>query len=319
LSLESAAVLLGLILGAGLAFTKWTSSLAVGTLATSGLSTVVSFTQDKISAVRDLLQNMTIMWPVILGLNTFLVTFISTLVFGATIVFARNFYTLQRVGNPEAWAIAGQKAATLFSTGIHAYLSFDPAASIGAERQRLEKYNDVRDLFLKTLSKEIPRGSHNPEHFKDSVDALGRIVLQTIFDAGPDLQKYRMAFFLLNNDRTKLDYCVAIDNGDWTAHSLTGFTVATSFMGEALRRNQPMVYPRDKKKKVPFEERKSAGFKSFVAIPVPCSEDKNIGVITVDYTGGQEVFTEGRIEILFGLCQVVYSLYSLNIGRTGNG
>lgn len=314
LSLESAAVLLGLIVGTGLAFTKWTSSLALGTLAGSLLSTVVSFTQDKINVVEGLLQKSTIMRPITLGINVFLITFIGTLVTGAAIVFVRNYYPLRRVRNPEALTKAGQRAATLFWSGISAYLSSDPDVTAAVERRRLEKYNDVRDLFLKTLAKQILEGPHDLQHFKVIVDSLGRIVLQTIFEDGPDLQKYRMAFFLLNDDRTRLEYCVAIDNGDWTAHSLTGFTVAASFMGEALRRNAPMVYPRDKKK-VPFEVRKVARFKSFVAIPVPCSEEKNIGVVTIDYTGGQEVFTDDRIEILFGFCRVVYSLYLLNKGR----
>src|SRR5207249_3138596 len=108
--------------------------------------------------------------------------------------------------------------------------------------------------------------------FHDVVEATGRSLLQLVFGEGPDLQHFRMAIFLLDGDRRQLLYSVAINQGDWTAHSGNGFAMDTSFAGEAIKQDKPLVYPRDKTRKVPYEERKATRYKSFIVIPVPCRQ-----------------------------------------------
>jgi hypothetical protein len=201
---------------------------------------------------------------------------------------------------------------TLFGHGVLHYATTAPDLLGQARINELERRNDALWLLQKTLVKEVVGESRGRAHFVDIVTTLGHLVIQHTFGDGTDLQHYRMAFFEKRGDR--LEYLVTVNNGDWTAHSMVGFNVTDSFMGEALSQRKPLIYPRDKKWRSKFVKRQSARYNSFIAIPVPCdnSQEAQIGILTVDTVEKDGVFSASRVESLVAFSQLIAALYALN-------
>lgn len=307
-------VLFGTILGFALSLSEWRSKLGFTTIGTSLVSILTSLTADRLTTVKDFIASTALLTPILLTLNIFLATFLLSLLVSSVGVFGANLVRGRRAGDREAWAKAVRKGVAIFGNGILHYATHSPDRVAEARIKELSTLNDILWLIHKFLVAEVAAAAHGREHFIDEVKALGHMLLQHTFGDGTDLQHYRMAFFERRGDR--LEYLVTVNNGDWTSHSGQGFDIATSFMGEAIRRRMPLVYPKDKKwQRVPYAKRKRARYKSFIAIPTPCdhSVDECIGVLTVDSTNNHEVFTEPRVEGLVAFVQLVYALYLLNI------
>jgi hypothetical protein len=144
------------------------------------------------------------------------------------------------------------------------------------------------------------------------MESAGRYLLHSLFGDGPELSQYRLAFFEKVAD--KLEYRLTVNNHDWTSHSEQGFALNGSFMGEAIRARKPLVYPRDKKRKMKYEVRSDCRYKSFIAVPIPrgAAAPACVGVLTIDYVGEDSVFTEEKIEIILAFAQMLYAFYFKN-------
>jgi hypothetical protein len=307
------AIVCGVVLGIALALSDWKSKFTVGSIVTTISSAIASITAEKVKALKDFLASTTLLPPMLCGFDIAIVTFLFTLITGALLVFVVKYLPAKRAGDPEAFVRAVRSGVAVFGSGLHRYITAPPDLAARNKIRALEKHRDIICLISKTLAREVAEPLHSQQHFDDSVSAIGRLLLQTAFGDGPDLQHFRMAFFERQGDR--IEYRIAINNGDWTAHSMKGFTVKGSFIGEAVRLDRPLVYPRDKKWGVAFSKRSKVRYKSFVALPVPCGRgaEENVGAITVDYTGTDDVFAELRIEELFALTQLIHSFYLLNV------
>ncbi|MGD0337964.1 MAG: hypothetical protein ABSB78_04185 [Bacteroidota bacterium] len=313
-----ATILCGLIFGFTLALSDWKSKFTIGGIITTVSGSLTSFTGDKVAAVKQFLDGAKLFTPILYGLNIALIVFISSLFLSTIIVFTANFLRNKRINDPEAFGKAARRAFTILGNGLYRYVTAQPDLVAANRIRDLEKHINVLSLMHKTLVSEIRCHQHSVQHFKDSVDAAGRLLLQYSFGDSPELQQFRMAFFEQKGDR--LEYMIAINNRDWTSHSMRGFDVNNSFVGQAILTGRPLIYPKDKKFNAPYLKRKSSRYKSFIAVPVPCSQSDvpNIGAITVDYTGKESVFTELRIDELFIMSQLIYVLYILNIQGNKN-
>lgn len=307
------AIVCGVVLGIALALSDWKSKFTIGSIVATTSSAIASITAEKVKALKEFLASTTLLTPLLCGLDIAIVTFLCTLVAGASLVFLVKYLPAKRAGDPEAFLRAVRFGVVVFGSGLHRYITAPPDLAARNKIRALETHRDVICLITKTLSREVAEPLHSHQHFDDSVAAIGRLLLQVAFGDGADLQHFRMAFFERRDDQ--MEYRIAINNGDWTAHSMKGFAVKGSFVGEAIRLDRPMIYPRDKKWGVAFSKRSKVRYKSFVALPVPCGRgaDANVGAITVDYTGADDVFTELRIEELFALTQLIHSFYLLNL------
>lgn len=308
-----ATVLCGLILGMALALSNWKSKLTIGGIATAASGAVTSISAEKFAALKQFIEGTTLLTPLLYGLDIAMSVFLVALGASTCFVFSVNFIRNKRRDDPEAFVKAARRAVSVFGSGLYAYAIAPPDLVSANKISELEKHTYVLRLLQKTLVHEIALQSHSLQHFMDSFDAVGRLLLQFSFGDGPDLQHFRMAFFERRGDR--LEYLKAINNRDWTAHSMVGFDVTRSFMGYAISLDRPIVYPKDKKWNVPFSKRKSVRYKSFIILPVPCGQSgiSNLGAITVDYTGNASVFTDRRIDELFALSQLVQAMYLLNV------
>ena len=308
-----ATVLFGLILGIALALSDWRSKFAIGGIIGTFAGPLASLTADKVSAVKQFIDSSTLVTPLLYCLNIALGMFVLTLVGGTSVVFLVNYLGTKRRNDPEAFIKAARRATAILGSGLYHYVTAPPELAAANKIRELEKHIDSICLLHNTLANETSTPTHSVQHFKDSVNAVGRLLLQHSFGESPDLQHFRMAFF--HRQRDRLEYMVAIDNGDWTAHTMEGFDLDSSFLGIAIRENRPLIYPKDKKFRMPYAKRKQARYKSFLAVPVPCGhkDKRNIGAITIDYTGKHTIFTELRINEAFAFAQFVFALYLLNV------
>jgi hypothetical protein len=306
-----------MILGFALALSEWRSKLGLTSL---GTSLVTSLTADRLKVVKEFIASTALLTPILLTLNIFLATFIVSLSVSSVGVFTANLLRYHRTRDPEGLARAFRKGVAIFGYGILHYASNSPDRAAETQIKDLSTQKDVLWLLQKTLVGEVATTAHNLEHFVDVVKAVGHMMLRYTFGDGTDLQHCRMAFFERRGDR--LEYLVMVNNGDWTAHSGEGFEVGPSFMGEALRRRTPLIFPKDKKLlRGPYVKRKRVRYKSFIAIPTPCDHTANecIGIVTVDSTQKHEIFTATRVEGLVAFAQLVYALYLINVTGGNNG
>jgi len=309
-----ATVLFGLTLGIALALSDWKSKFAIGGIVTTVTGSITTLTSEKVAVVKEFLESSALLTPILYCLNIALGMFVLTLVSGIGVVFVVNFILSKRRSDPEAFVKSVRRAVAILGSGLYQYVTAQPDLLATNKIKELEKHADTLSLIQNTLANEIcTNSSPTTQHFKDSVDALGRLLLQHSFGESPDLQNYRMAFFQRQGNR--LEYMVAINNRDWTAHSMKGFDLERSFVGLAIKLNRPLIYPKDKKLRTPFVKRKGSRYKSFLAIPVPCGQTDmiNVGAITIDYVGEQSVFTDLRVNEVFAFSQFVHALYLLNV------
>lgn len=314
----SIALLGGVFLGLGLACSNWKSKLAMGSMITAAVSFIGSLTTDKWAIVEKVVNETFLLTPVLLLLNIAFVTFVILIGIGTFTVFVSNYISAKRKGDPEALVLSTKRALTVLSSGLREYVTESPDIVARNKIKELESSNDVLEVLYKILVAESSSTSHSKQHFEDVIAAAGRTLLQTVFGEGAELSHYRLAFFLVQGDR--LEYCVTVNNNDWTAHSRNGFDIAKCFMGEALKRDQPLIFPKDKARKVSFDKRRDSRYQSFIAVPVPCGMGNNahVGIVTVDYTGTDEVFTEKRRDLLFAFSQLVFCFYKLNMAEAKN-
>jgi hypothetical protein len=275
-------------------------------------------TSDKVTAVKQFLDSSALLTPGLYCLDIALGVFLLTLFGGTTVVFLTNFIPAKRDNDPEAFVKAIRRAISIFGSGLYRYVTVPPELAATNKIRDLEKHINSISLLQNTLANEVAAPQHSVQHFRDALEAAGRLLLQYSFGESPDLQQFRMAFFRRQGDR--LEYMIAINNRDWTSHTMVGFDLNRSFLGLAVKRNRPLIYPKDKKLKTPFSKRKQARYKSFLALPVPCGQPdkKNIGAITIDYVGKHIVFTELRINEVFAFAQFVHALYLLNVQEPNN-
>jgi hypothetical protein len=308
-----AAILLGVIFDLSLALSDWKSKFTIGGIITTLGGAIASFTAGKIDTLEKFFEENTLVIPILYTLDIALIVFLLALFFSTIIIFCVNYIRGKLKNDPETFVKAGRRAFSIFGNGLYHYVVSEPDLVSANKIRDLEKHIDVLTLIQRTMVQEVNNLHKSEQHFKDSVDAVGRLLLQYSFNDSADLQKFRMAFFEIQNDW--LEYKVAINNRDWTSHSNNGFESSKSFVGHAIMLDKPLIYPKNKIRKIAFEKRKDSRYKSFIAIPVPCGQgsDNSIGAITVDYTGGDSVFTELHIEELFSLSQLVYMLYVQNI------
>jgi hypothetical protein len=313
--LTIAMILLGLTIGIALAFSDWKSKFTIIGIITPFLGFVTSITAERIQAVKLFIESSILISPALLCLNIALGTFLLTLIISSCVVFWINFIPRKRKNEPDAFYKAMRRAIVVLGRGLYHYVTVSPELAANTKIQELEKHIDIISLIHNTLFKEVSynKHTHNRQHFIDSVNALARVILNRSFNDSLDLQKFRLAFFQQQGDR--LEYMVTVNNGDWTAHSMQGFKLNDSFVGFALKENRPLKYPKDKRIGTPYVKRKHSRYKSFIVVPVPCSQKNisNIGAITVDYIDKDEVFTELRIDELFAFAQFIYALYLINI------
>lgn len=309
----SATILVGLLIGLALALSDWKSKFTIGSIVAAGGSGVASFTGEKFAVVRQFIEGTFLLTPLLLALNLALVMFLGSLLCGTAVIFTVGYVSAHRRNDPEAFVRASRRAFAVFGGGLYGYITAPPELAAANRIRELEEHKDFLALLNKTLVREVAGSLRSVQHFNDSIEAIGRTLLRHVFGDGPDLQRYRMAFFTLKNDR--LEYMLAINNHDWTSHSMVGFEVSECFMGQALKADRPMVYPRDRKRRAPYVERKGSRYKSFVALPIPCGlgATRHVGVVTIDYTGSHEVFTDLRTEALFAFGQLLCTFYQLNV------
>jgi len=314
-----ATILCGVVFGLTLALSDWKSKLTIGSILTAGSGAIAWVTAEKVAALKAFLEGTPLIMLLIYALDFALLTFLIALLGGSMMVFAVNYIPAKRKDDPEAFVRAARRATAIFGSGLYRYVTAPPELEAANRIRDLERHKDVLELIQKTLVREVGGSARGVQHFKDSVNSIGRLLLQFSFGDSADLQHYRMAFFERRDER--LEYMVAINNHDWTAHSMNGFNVADCLMGAAILRDKPMVYPRDKKRRVPYVKRRDARYKSFIAIPVPCGlgHGANVGAMTVDYTGKDATFTGLRIDELFALAQFIHSFYLLNVKENRNG
>jgi hypothetical protein len=305
-------ILFGLILGFALALSDWKSKFTIWGIITTVTGSLASVTSEKIAVVKQFIEGSSLLTPILYCLNIALGIFLLSLLSSTIIVFIANFLKYKRTNDSEALVKSTRRAFMIFGSGLYRYVTAQPDLVAINKINDLEKHINVLALMQKTMVSEVRCDQHSEQHFMDSIDTAGRFILEHSFGESPKLQNYRMAFFERKSDR--LEYLIAINNQDWTSHSMKGFDINKSFMGQAILSNRPLIYPKDKKFRAPFSKRKGV-YKSFIVMPVPCSQSNiiNIGAITVDYTGKDSVFTELRIRELFALAQLVYVLYILNV------
>lgn len=309
--------LIGIVLGIGIALSEWRTKAGFGALFTGGASILASLTSDKLSAVKAFVASTTLLTPLLYCLNITIIVFLTVLIGGSMIVFGVNYVPARRRNEPEAAVKAWRAAFDAFCGGLHRHVMASPDLTARNRIRELETNATILSLINQLMAREVANPNRSERHFLDEVEATGRYLLRHLFGDDATLQHYRMALFARKGER--LEYWVVVNNGDWTAHSQIGFNLASSFAGEAITRDRPLIYPRDKKFRTKFTKRKYARYKSFIAIPVPCRVQAQpaIGVLTVDYTGTDKVFTEARIEALFAFSQLIHALYLLNC-RGGN-
>jgi hypothetical protein len=306
-------ILGGAVLGLALALSDWKSKFTIGGIIASLGGPLVSTLAKNVETVKEFLIGNSLLTPILYALDIAFGVFISALVLGTMVVFAANLVSSKRAGDPEAFVRAVRRAVAVFGGGLYRYLTIPPDREAQNRIDELERHRTIVSLLHTTLTSEVACRAHGRQHFADSINAAGRVLLQHSFGESPTLQRFRMAFYERRGDR--LECLVPINSGTWTAHSMEGFDTGRSFMGAAVAADRPMVYPRDKKSKVPFVKRKTANYKSFVAIPVPCGsrDSQNFGVLTVDYVEQDGVFTPLRMDELVLFSQLVRSLYLLNV------
>jgi hypothetical protein len=316
----SLSILFGVSFGLALAFSNWRSKLTISGVIASATGLIPSLTPDKFEVVKGVVAETALLTPVLVALNLTFFIFLGTVIGSASIVFLTNYVTCKKAADPESFLKASRRAFTLFEGGVITYLMSNPDQLAMNRIRDLGVKTDILNVMFKTMAGEVIKNAPGAQHFRDVTEATGRVILQTTFGLGPDLGGYRMAVFLLDTNKEKLEYAVSINNRDWTQHSGIGFNVSECFAGQALKQDKVLVYPRDKARKMPYVLRESTKYRSILAIPIPCTQgrDKHIGVITVDYTGKHDVFTPDRVEILFNFSQWVYAFHRLNVveGRT---
>lgn len=313
--IHNAVMLLAVVLGIGIASVRWTSALSVTTIVTSGVGAIFNITKDRVDVLSGLFGNGVFVESVLLFSTWVSGTFLCVLLIGTVSVFGLNVYQGTQANDPDALGKAGKRAFTFFTTGIYDYVTSNPDAVTAAKIKQMESTQTLLETFLAGVTNEILLKNHGRQHFQDALNTMGRTILMTAFHESAKLEHHRMAVFMLSRDREKLEYEVRINNGNWTAHSQEGLSVAASFGGEALRMDSPLIYPRDKKVwRSHFQKRSNERYKSFIAIPIPCGQGhaSHIGLLTVDSTEKAEVFSTSRVEILFNFTRVIHALHSLN-------
>lgn len=319
-SIHTAVILVAMILGIGIACVRWTSALSMTTLVTNLGGAIFNITKDRLDVLSGLFGNGVFVESILLFSTWVSGTFLFVLFLGTLSVFGLNVYQGTQANDTDTFGKAGKRAFTFFTTGIYDYVTSNPDAVTAAKIAQMESAQTLLETFLAGVSNEIQLKNHSRQHLQDALYAMGKTILMTAFHESAKLEHYRMAVFLLSSDRKKLEYEVRINSGNWTSHSQNGLDVEGSFAGEALQRDSPLIYPKDKKIwRTPFQKRPNERYKSFVAIPIPCGQGQTsqIGLLTVDSTEKDEVFTASRVEILFNFTRVIHALHSLNVERTG--
>lgn len=309
------AVLVGVVIGMSLAFSDWRSNFTIGGIFATLAGAISTPIINNVETVQRIVEQSGIVRPAIMTLNIALMTFLTLIFSGALVVFFASYIPARRSGDPEASYTAWRLALSALMGGLNKYALVPPHVEAANTIRDLEKHNNIIQTIQRVLAQECTSSARSFQHFKDTVEATGRVLLQFCFGDSASLQHYRMAIF--ESRAGKLEYLVAINNRDWTAHSMRPFDATNCVMGEAIAQNRPLVYPRNRKWRTKYAKRPGTRYRSFVAIPIPCgpgAPGSNIGALTVDFTGADAVFTDRRIAELYAFAQLVHSLYVLNGG-----
>lgn len=303
---------LGLMLGVALALSDWKSKLTLTSIITALASLLGPVTKEKYEIAEGIFQKYQLIRPILVGLNIAAGTFVCLIAIGTIVVFVSNYIARRRQQDPEALTIAIRRCLTILSSGLHQYVINSPDVQARNKIASLERDKDITSELLKRLVNEVRDTNSSSQHFQDTMEAAGRYLLHSLFGDGPELSQYRLAFFEKVGD--KLEYRLTVNNHDWTSHSEQGFSLHGSFMGEAIKARKPLVYPRDKKRKMKYEVRSDCRYKSFIAVPIPrgASAQACVGVMTIDYVGDDSVFTEEKTEIILAFAQMLYAFYFKN-------
>ena len=303
---------LGLMLGVALALSDWKSKLTLTSIITALASLLGPVTKEKYEIAEGIFQKYQLIRPILVGLNIAAVTFVCLIAISTVVVFVSNYISRSRQQDPETLTITIKRSLTILSSGLHQYVINSPDVRAKNKIASLERDKDITSELFKRLVNEVRDTESSAKHFQDAMESAGRYLLHSLFGDGPELSQYRLAFFEKVAD--KLEYRLTVNNHDWTSHSEQGFALNGSFMGEAIRARKPLVYPRDKKRKMKYEVRSDCRYKSFIAVPIPrgAAAQACVGVLTIDYVGEDSVFTEEKIEIILAFAQMLYAFYFKN-------
>lgn len=234
-----------------------------------------------------------------------------TLVTGAAGVYLSTYLAGRRAKRPDALAEAGSRVAYFLVHGVKPYLAQYSTGAMEARDGFRTKRLNFDELLLLHLRRPVVAGGISIQEFRDACEQLGALMLTLLFEPSGILTDFRLAVYRLTADEKHLALLVAVDLGDWRAHGPEPLEKDGSFLGAALDEGQPLVYPRDKKKRR-FQERGRSRWKSFLVMPIPCDASvKRWGGVTVDYTGNPDVFTRERVEAVRDYARLVEMLYSL--------
>ncbi len=319
-------VAVGMIAGIAMAISDWRSKLGFTTILSAGYTAITQWSKDDFKNIKNVISETGAISPLFVALNSALLTLFLVLFAAFVAVFTINLWNGKRNGDPHFFVTALKRGFSVVAAGLWSYHGDSPDIKSRREIDKLERRVLIMDntisiieVFIRNLANETISNKKSRQHFVDVMEAQCSFLLTHMCGEGPGFEKFRLAIF--EKSGNLLEYLVTTHKNVWTGHSKVGFAIDKCFMGKALEYDRPLIYPKEKKRKFPFEKRENARYNSFIVVPIPCGygRDAHVGVLTLDYVGDDKIFDETKRNILIAFSQVIYAFYILNnLGVKGN-
>lgn len=308
---------IGFLVGFGVVFQGWfRQTSAVGVVTWVGTQVATSIRSPDASEAAKRLATVAVDLHLVDAAYWFawgaVTSAVGTFLVGAGGVYWTVYRAQRRARRPDAVALAGSRVTYFIVHGVKPYLDRYSMGAIDARAAFGGKRLNFNELVLIQLRRAILQGALSPQEVRDACEQVGATMLTLLFEQVGALAEYRLAVYRVSSDGAQLSPIATVSRRDWRAHSSVPLERATSFVGAALDEGEPLVYPRDKKLGRKFQKRGKSRWKSFLVMPIPCDASVPCwGAVTVDHTGGPEVFNAEHIEAVRDYARFVEMLLSL--------
>lgn len=312
--------IVGMLVAFGVVFQGWFKQTSiVGFVAWIGTQVASAIRNQEATEAAKRMATLAVSLHVVEGANSFMwgaaTSALGTFLFGAGLVYYSAYVEHRRQKRPDAVALAGSRAMYFLVHGVKPYLAqFSMGASDAREWFRTKRLN-FHELLLLHLRRLVVAGRVTEREFKDACELLGASMLTLLFEPTGVMSDFRLAVFRCTPDGKQFKPIVTVNRGDWRAHSPEPLQRDGSFLGSALQAGEPLVYPRQKKGQK-FQKRGKSRWKSFLVMPISCDPSgERWGAVTVDHAGGDEIFTQERVEAVRDFSRFVEMLYALSTSK----
>lgn len=308
----------GMLVGFGVVFQGWFKQTSiVGFVAWIGTQIASAIRNQEATEAAKRMVSLAVSLHLVDGAYWFMwgavASSFGTFALGSVAVYLSAYKECRRLKRPDAVALAGSRVMYFLVHGVKPYLAqYSMGASDARDSFRTKRLN-LHELLLLHLRRLVVAGKVSEQAFKDASELLGASMLTLLFEPTGAMADFRLAVFRSTPDGKQLTAIVTVSRGDWRAHSPLPLERDASFLGSALEAGEPLVYPRDKKRRK-FQKRGKSRWKSFLVMPIPCGTSaERWGAVTVDHAGDDSIFTQERVEAVRDYSRFVEVLYSLNV------